>query len=94
MGFKEATNLSPLPTPPPPPPPALPPFEGENVPKLVKLNWKPIMPMQLTKGCIWRKHLEIEPLSEDVLNALAKNFASKPNRKNIGSGLASIGSIT
>lgn len=47
------------------------------------------MPMQLTKECIWRKHIEVEPLSEDILLALTENFASKPNKKKIGSSLVS-----
>lgn len=47
------------------------------------------MPMKLTKECIWRKYIEVEPLSEDILLALTENFASKPNKKKVGSSLVS-----
>lgn len=82
LDFKEAKI-----PPPPPPPPPLATLQETNGPKLVKLNWKPIMPIQLTKECVWRKYLELEALSEDILLALSENFTSKLNKKNLGSGL-------
>lgn len=81
-----------IPAPPPPPPLPLPPTLRMHAPSVTikKLNWKIILPHQLSKDSVWIKCDQNQPLSDEIYAKLSKNFATKPAKKIISATKSNI----
>lgn len=76
--------------PPPPPPLPLPPTLRMPAVTMKKLNWKIILPHQLSKDSVWIKCDQNQPLSDEICAKLSKNFATKPAKKIISATKSNI----